>query len=176
MMHFFVGFMSAFIFPTIKVYQNGINFSQFEWGIFLGSIIPTLLMAVLVGLYAFIIERKETDMKKLFRNCIALPALLVSLVGGGGMIAKAKDIEVVTRNKNVWCKPQSKLKQGVLYTMDSLSNKKRVRFYTLSEEKRTDDFIVVDEVQYFIIDKKYSKPKTGLFFDIYSCELGGKDE
>jgi len=167
---FIIGFLSACIIPIAKLYQNGIDINQLNIKTMIGCSIPVVLMSLCVALYAVFIENGEKDMRKLFKLCVLLPGAFVAFSGG-----KSKNIiPVVNANPPVIemkCKPISSIQQGIQSTLDSLSNKIRVKYWLLSDSKKSKEYILIKDKKYFIINKLAKKPEKGIIFDLNNCQI-----
>jgi hypothetical protein len=123
---FGVGFLSAFVVPVIKVYQVGYIAPEawnFSW--LVGRLLPFLLMGVLVGSYALLVNGEEKSLKTLFLNCLSVPAMLMTLVGGAPSLKEAQAIEPTPR-LILTCTPPSSFTRGMkdsLLTLGVLKNK-----------------------------------------------------
>ena len=196
---FFVGFISAQLFPAVKLAQNGLVLSQIDGIILLGAMIPPALLGVAIGAYAVIVEHKETDVGRLFRVCVSLPALILNLGAGekGVTEANAKAVSYpapliiapetplprpepppisVPEGQEVTCTPKDPLEVGAQAFVDALANNERPNWWILSTEgDRTRDWIVIDGQKYYIVSKSREKPASGLLFDCVRCKFEKAD-
>ena len=167
---FSVGCLSALIVPFAK-YSLAVKTPMdggFDMVYFIGAVLPFILLGLVVGFYALFVEKDEKDMKRLFKICIGLPALAMTL-GGGLEMNQAEAFE-----KQLYCKPTSKLVQGLIHTYDQLTSTKRPEYYVLSQEITSSEFILVDDKKYWIIDhlnNPKSKDETDIIFDVFTCNI-----
>lgn len=167
MSKFFIGFGSAFVAPIVKIYTSGaVDLTRFDFMVFIGQIIPLILMGVLVGIYALTINAGETNMKRLFINCISLPALLISLVG------EADLSKLDASPLQITCKPVNKVSYGIYQTMSKLT-KSQMKYYILSKEfKDQEKYLLIKGKKYYIEAETGVRPKTKkMIFNALTCKV-----
>jgi len=164
---FAVGALAALFVPIVKLAQNGVDVQELALAAIIGAIAAPVILSIGTGLYAMLIERKEHDMKRLFKLCLALPALALTLFAGKG-IQKVGAAEIALE---VPCKPSSAMVQGLNAAWASMSNKTIVRYYLISNEKKTGRFVMVGKVKWYIIAGTAGRPKAGTVFDVARCKI-----
>jgi len=162
---FIVGFLSALLIPFAKYTLSNKDGVQFGFEFFIGAIIPFIGLGVLIGLYAMIVEKDQRDMKVLFKICIGLPAMLLTL-GNTDMSTTA-----MAQEKRLVCDKTSPVVQGIISTFDKLTNSNRTRYWKLSRVEESNEYILVDDKKYWVIDHRNDLPKNGLIFDVLNCKL-----
>jgi hypothetical protein len=164
---FAIGFISSAFVPLIKIVQgdNPVLSNPIDWVYIIGSIIPIFLLCLLTGIYALTVEKDETDLKRLFRTCLAIPALIMTLGTGYG------DNQAVADSHEVVCETKHAMHQGFLDTFDKFRNAKRVRYYLLSEHRKTPEYIRHSGKRYYIVVKTSHKPAHGIVFDAKKCKI-----
>lgn len=168
---FWVGFFSSLAIPLAKVYQNGIAVEQLNGMILLGASVPILAMAALVGLYAHFLEKGCQDVKQLFKICVSLPGLLVTLGGGISNEAQAQADETYqVANAEYTCVPVSDFYRGIAAVLEALTGKKHNRYWVLSKTEATDTYVIVDKRKYFVTAKLPIDP-GGLVYDQFDCKI-----
>jgi len=167
---FAIGFTSSMFLPFIKLYQNGSLLEASELKYYIGLLLPFVLLGVVMGIYAWAVEKDETNSKRLFRTCFAMPGALLSILGTQGAptgMAKASaPIEMV-------CEDRHEAIQGLIDTFDAITNHHRPRYFILSTtETKAKDYLVVDGKKYWVLGETATKPsKTGVYFDIRNCKI-----
>jgi len=164
---FGIGSFSAIIIPAVNMSQNPIDFGVITFMVALGTCIPYFILALVTGLYAVVIERKETDMMRLFRICIAMPTVVIALASGKPI--KADEIEVK-------CVPKNQLAQSIVASFDSMTGKARHRYYILSEKPtKSGKFIMIKDKDIsgkWYIKKTTVLPKWGQpLYDFVECKI-----
>lgn len=169
---FGVGFVSALMLPTFKVIQS-MGDQPTTVMYLVGVLSPILFISLVMGIYALFVEKGETDIKRLFRTCFAMPGALIVATSGTGPVGTATAMELHRE-----CRVENQVVQGISDAIDSLRNTKKPRYLKLSENMRPEsDHIVVDAMTltakvYWVVKHSHDEPK-GLYFDIRECRLGG---
>ena len=126
MQRFIIGFMAALLLPLGKLYKEGIDLTSIDLPKVIGAGLPVIGMAVFVALYAYLVEKKEEDMKRLFRMCLFLPGFIMAVASGKSpefpTVQAEAPIEIKCEKKNDFIK-------GFQATIDSLRNKQRANYY-----------------------------------------------
>lgn len=168
-----VGFFAALAVPAIKVAQNGVNLGAVNLATVLGFMIPIVAMSAICGAYAVFIEKDETDMKRLFRMCVALPAFMTTLAGGG-----APDVTVSVSEahagtmKQITCDPDWGLKQGMASAYSTLTDHKYKKYWLLSKDKTSGDRCVKADGKCYVIIMSVDGLRPGhLYMDKFTCKL-----
>ena len=160
---FLTGCIAALIFPLLKVFQNGTSIDVTLYSS-LGFLLPFLTFSIFIGIYAIIVEHKEEDMKRLFRNCLTIPAFVVN-IGTGDTSAIA---DVYT------CTPKSEFKVGLESAWGILANSKEPKYLLLSKDRHTGDYIISGDVRYYVV-RELQKPVFTddgyVLYNITKCEL-----
>jgi len=160
---FGIGFISALLYPVLKCAQNEVAISSFA--AFLGATIPFALIGVLVGSYAALVEKAETDRGKLFRICMALPAFVL------GLASSPVTQEARAESKEVSCSPISDFQRGWYDVVSAITNVKRPRYYLVSLEENQEEYVVFAKRKYYILAKLDSKSSSGLLYDVDKCQI-----
>ena len=150
--------------PIIKCAQNGLDVNSFQFMVFLGAILPILLLGILVGVYAVLVEKSEHNIKKLFRLCVSLPALLMSISAGKpSSVAVASEMQI-----EVFCAPTSQFVQGVQAVYSSLTNQTKYNYLVLSDQETSNEFIMVSDKRYYVLRKTVSMPRVEPQYTVYN--------
>ena len=168
---FLVGCLSALVAPSIK-YVTSFKASidgGFDISYFIGSSLPFMLMGLIVGLYALVVEKDEKDMKRLFKICIGLPALVMTFGGDIGSGDKA-----IAMERQLKCEAKPKIVQGIMDTYDQLTSTKRARYWVLSKTVASNEYVMIDDDKFYVIDQVHHLNKNNdsdIVFDVYNCQL-----
>lgn len=167
---FLVGFISAPVVPLVKMFEN-LDYASLEhWSYHIGSVVPVLLLGVLMGFYAWLIERDESNVKRLFRTCVAMPSVLITLASGGSIESKA-----VAGAELIKCEKKNQLVQGIIDSVNALRSKETVRYLLVDRDKRTDAYIE-HEGRWYVIARSIELPHTGFVYDMVTCTLMSKGD
>ena len=172
---FLIGFISSLFLPFAKLYQNGSLLQTSENGYLAGLLGPFIVLGVLMGIYAWAVEKDETDAKRLFRTCFAMPGVLLSLLGTTGANPTEGVAKAYPPNVQIVCERKVKIVQGAIDTYDILTNNHRPRYLLLSKNPakahRYHQYLVVENIQYGVKAKLATKPKArGLYIDLRNCK------
>jgi hypothetical protein len=167
------------MFPVVKLAQNGVDPSTFNLMMLIGSAIPLIALGTCIGIYAIIVESKETDMSRLFRICISLPALIVNLGTGKSIETLVKaDVpaSVIISGKQLVCKPAGEFAKGIRAVTDALSNKNRIKYWVITKEVLPGaDWAVLDGTTFYVVQKstdvKPAPPPRTFLFDCVTCQI-----
>ena len=160
---FLIGFVSALLYPSIKATQNNLEVTSMSAVI--GAVLPFSVIGVLVGLYAVLVEGNENDRGKLFKICLALPALII------GLASSPIESSAQAEPKEVFCRPISDFERGFYDAISAITGQKRPHYYLLTRKKIDAEYLMIDEKEFFIVGKFDKRPETGLLFDVDKCEL-----
>lgn len=172
---FLIGFISSLFLPFVKLYQNGSLLDAAANHYFIGLAGPFVFLGLLMGVYALAVEKDETDTKRLFRTCFAMPGVLLSVLGtsSGNTSGTA---QAYTPPEQIKCHPHIEMVQGLIDTYDALTNNHRYRFLLLDEDKPSKRYLVHKDKKYWITAKFTTEPKeSGLYFDLRDCHVFKKD-
>lgn len=175
MKRFFVGCLSSLVVPIGKLLKEGIDLTNITIISTIGCLIPIVALMLFVGIYAAFVERNETDMKRLFKICLMIPALIIATVSGKPVtIPEVKADELFMEIK---CEKKNMLMQGIQSSYESLTNKVNIKYWILSEDKNKAkiyrDYIIIKGKKYYLISKRINKPsnKEGIIFDKENCKI-----
>ncbi len=161
---FLIGFMSSLLYPAIKVTQSQIDIKSLP-GI-LGGILPFAFIGTIVGIYAFVIEKAETDRERLFKQCVTIPAFILGLAQGQG------ESQAVAQNfHTVRCSPINDFQKALLDSFSAITGNKRIRYYLLSEIERTNEALIYRKKRYFILGKFDKIPTGTIIYNVDTCEI-----
>lgn len=172
---FLIGFISSLFLPFAKLYQNGSLLHTYESGYLAGLLGPFIVLGILMGVYAWAVEKDETDAKRLFRTCFAMPGVLLSLLGTTGANPTEGIAKAYPPNVEIVCERKVKIVQGVIDTYDILTNNHRPRYLLLSKNPAKNhkyhQYFVVENNRYGVKAKLAKKPKArGFYIDLRNCE------
>lgn len=160
---FGIGFVSAILYPAIKVTQTEVNVNNFES--FLGAILPFTIIGILIGLYASLVEKNEQDRGKLFRMCLTMPAFIIGLATAPvENVAKADSQEIT-------CSPISDFQRGLYDAISAITGTKRPRFYLMSRSEATSEYLIHKSKLYYILGRFDKRPEGEFVYDIDKCNL-----
>lgn len=167
---FVIGFISSMFLPFIKLYQNGGLLEAAENHYFLGLVGPFIFLGFLMGVYAWVVENSETDTKRLFRTCFAMPGVLLSLLGTSGEHTSAGVAKAAVEARQIVCERQNDAIQGLIDTYDALTNNHRYRYLKLSE-KQTLEYVIDKGRKFWVLGKFATKPdQPGNYYDLRKCK------
>jgi len=162
---FMVGFISALLVPIAKYALSSNIYVLDDLSFFIGALIPFVLLGIVIGLYALVVEKEQKDMKTLFKICVGLPAMLMTL-GNVDLNKKA-----IASDRELVCEKTHELVQGVISTYDSLTNSNRTRYWLLSKTVGSNEYILIEKEVYWVIGHSDKLPKGELVFDVLNCKL-----
>ena len=168
---FAIGFTSSLILPFLKLYQNGSLLNATSMDYYLGLALPFVMLGLLMGVYAWAVEKKETDSKRLFRTCFAMPGVLLSTLGTQGTPPNTANAAVMP--VQIRCESRHEAVQGLIDTYDALTNNHRARYLAINDkEMPAKDFIEADGKRYWVVGGYDSKPdKAGFYYDLRDCKI-----
>lgn len=161
---FGIGFISALLYPVLKCAQSDLALGSASS--YLGAVLPFIVIGILVGSYAALVEKSESDRGKLFRICMALPAFVLGLASSPSLVQEAR-----AEGREISCSPISDFQRGWYDVIGAMTNVKRPRYYLLSTSVERDEYIFIGKQKYNIIAKLDSQSTKGLLYDVDKCQL-----
>jgi hypothetical protein len=180
---FLVGFISAQLFPVVKLAQNG-AVSHFNMMVLVGACVPPILLGTVIGIYAIIVESKENDVGRLFRVCVSLPALIINLsvanqsatsygAATAATMAASPSPVVVPEGKELTCTPKDSIEVGLQTAVGAMANDTPPNWWVLAEKgDKTRNWITIDGKKWYIVGKSKEIPTDGtVLYDCIKCRL-----
>ena len=162
---FSIGFVSSLLYPAIKVTQSSIDLTSFD-AVF-GGLLPCIFIGATMGFYAFLIEKKETDRERLFKQCVTIPAFVLGIAQG-----QSESAAIAQNHHVIECKQITVFETALRDSFAAISGNARTKYYLLSEIEKTNEVIIKNKRKYFVIGKYEKKPVNGkIIFNVDQCKI-----